>query len=551
MRVLIIGGYGTFGGRLVDLLLDEPRLTLIVAGRDLARAEAFCAGRKSTAATLVPARFDRREAASALAELKPDLVVDAAGPFQLYGDDPYATVRAALAAGAHWIDLADGIGFVTGIGALHAEAKAAGRFVLAGASSFPVLAAAVVPRLAGNDQVESIAAGIAPSPYAGVGLNVIRAIASYAGKPVNVLHGGRRQTLFGLISSRIMTVNVPGYVPLKPIRFALVEVPDLAVLPEEWPAAKSVWVGAGPLPAFLHRLLWLAAWLVRLRVLPSLVPLAPLMDWVVNHVRWGEHRGGMVVEVGAGGNRRSWHMLAEGNAGPLIPSMAVEAIIRKCLEGEVPVAGARPAHHALELRDYEAMFLRRGIVSGVHTEGAGTLYQRVLGDAYSRLAPPIRNLHAFDKRGEFEGRAEISGASNALARLIARPFGFPRAGHDVPVRVTLTDANGIETWTRDFGGKILRSRQQLGRGRYEGLVVERFGPTSFGMAVVVRDGRLGLILRRWDVLGIPMPNWLMPRVEAGEHADDGRFHFLVDIALPVLGRLVRYEGWLVQLKSSA
>ena len=44
MRVLIIGGYGTFGGRLVDLLIDEPRLTLIVAGRDLASGPALLCG---------------------------------------------------------------------------------------------------------------------------------------------------------------------------------------------------------------------------------------------------------------------------------------------------------------------------------------------------------------------------------------------------------------------------------------------------------------------------------------------------------------------------
>src|SRR5689334_3847327 len=115
MRVLIIGGYGTFGGRLVDLLADEPRLPVIVAGRDLQAAEAFCAVRAGSAATLEPARFDRTAGSAAIRALAPDIMVDAAGPFQLYGDDPYATVRAALEAGAHWIDLADGAAFVGGI----------------------------------------------------------------------------------------------------------------------------------------------------------------------------------------------------------------------------------------------------------------------------------------------------------------------------------------------------------------------------------------------------------------------------------------------------
>ena len=41
LRVLIVGGYGTFGGRLARLLADEPRLTLLIAGRSLRAASAF------------------------------------------------------------------------------------------------------------------------------------------------------------------------------------------------------------------------------------------------------------------------------------------------------------------------------------------------------------------------------------------------------------------------------------------------------------------------------------------------------------------------------
>jgi hypothetical protein len=59
LTVLIVGGYGVFGGRIVELLESEPRLTLIVAGRSLARATAFCTKRARAKARLVPAAFDR------------------------------------------------------------------------------------------------------------------------------------------------------------------------------------------------------------------------------------------------------------------------------------------------------------------------------------------------------------------------------------------------------------------------------------------------------------------------------------------------------------
>jgi NAD(P)-dependent dehydrogenase (short-subunit alcohol dehydrogenase family) len=58
LTVLIFGGYGTFGGRLAGLLAEEERLTIIVAGRSLHQAEAFCAA-LSARATLTPAAFDR------------------------------------------------------------------------------------------------------------------------------------------------------------------------------------------------------------------------------------------------------------------------------------------------------------------------------------------------------------------------------------------------------------------------------------------------------------------------------------------------------------
>ncbi len=50
LKILILGGYGTFGARLAQLLDDDPRLTLIIAGRSRAKAEDFCGRLASHAA---------------------------------------------------------------------------------------------------------------------------------------------------------------------------------------------------------------------------------------------------------------------------------------------------------------------------------------------------------------------------------------------------------------------------------------------------------------------------------------------------------------------
>lgn len=555
LKVLVIGGYGTFGGRLCDLLADEPRLTLIVAGRSLAKAEAFCKARTAAAATLIPAKVDRDGGLVAdIAACDPDIVVDASGPWQDYGADAYAVVAAALAAGANYLDLADGSQFVQGIGAHDAAARAAGRFVLSGASSFPVLTAAVTRALSADlTRVDSVTAGIAPSPYAGVGLNVVRAIASYAGKPVRLRRGGAPAVGRGLIDSKTRVITVPGHVPLPPVRFSLVDVPDLAVLPLAWPSLRDVWMGAGPTPAILHRALTLLAEGVRIGAFRSLVPLAPLMNWATNHIRWGEHRGGMFIEVaglGAGGEAltRRWHMLAEGDAGPFIPSMAVEIVIRACLAGRVPDPGARPAGREVTLADYEERFARRGIVTATlagSTDPALPIYRQLLGAAYGRLSGPVQAVHDMTGRIVLKGASEVRRGRGTLSRLIARIVGFPPEGDAVPVTVTLSREGDREVWARDFDGHRFRSLQYLGVGRNEGLLVERFGPIAFAMAVVVRDGRLHLVQRRWTFLGVPMPRWMLPTGTVCEHDADGRFNFHVEIVLPIVGLVVAYRGWLV------
>ena len=116
MKILLVGGYGTFGGRIVELLEDEPRVTLVVAGRSLARAEAYCRSRAGAQAKLVPAMFDREgNLDRQIGELAPDLVVDASGPFQAYGGGRYRLIEACIGRGLNYMDLADGAAFVAGV----------------------------------------------------------------------------------------------------------------------------------------------------------------------------------------------------------------------------------------------------------------------------------------------------------------------------------------------------------------------------------------------------------------------------------------------------
>ena len=141
-----------------------------------------------------------------------------------------------------------------------------------------------------------------------------------------------------------------------------------------------------------------------------------------------------------------------------------------------------------------------------------------------------------------QGRASVEGAAGLLARLAAAPFGFPPAAPDMPVRVLIEASEDGEVWTRSFGGHSFRSRMAPAPG---GGLEERFGPFSFRLHVAADAAGLRMHVAAWRIGPVPLPRRLAPRALAREWADAaGRFRFDVRIALPGVGRLVRYAGWL-------
>lgn len=546
MKILILGGYGVFGGRLAELLVDMPDLDLLICGRDLDRATRFCAAYRG-AARVHPHALDRRAIAPALGRFQPDLVVDASGPFQDYGADGYQVVEACIAAGVDYLDFADGADFVFGIDRFDAAAKAAGVFILSGVSSFPALTGAVLREMAKTIDIRGVEGGIAPSPFAGIGLNVMRAVVGYAGAPVKLRRAGKDTHGIGLAESLRYTVAVPGRVPLRNIHFSLVDVPDLQLIPRAYPALDDIWMGAGPVPEILHRILNLLAKARARFRLPSFEPFSRLFYAVLNRMRCGEHRGGMFLRVrGIEGGQtveRSWHLLAEGDDGPYIPSMAIEGIVRTLLRGGRPAAGARSSVDALTLADYDALFEGRSIHTGFRSEQPeAPLYRQILGPAFDTLPPKLQLLHGSKAARRWQGHAEVRRGTGLLARFAAAVMGFPKAAAHIPVTVAFTPEKNGERWTRDFGGKRFASLQSRGTGRNDYLLVERFGPLSFAMALVVVQDRLHLVPRRWSAFGIPMPRWLLPHGTSFETEADGLFRFDVEIAAPFIGLIVGYRG---------
>lgn len=345
--VLVVGGTGAFGARLVAGLHKTTDLEIVIAGRDLERATAAAAalGKRARALRLDAGRVaaDELRASNAFA------VVDAAGPFQGAG---YELARAAIGAGLHYIDLADGRDFVAGFAALDDLARAAGVVALTGASSTPALSHAVLDRLTeGWRRIDTVEIAISPgnrnSPR---GLSVIRAILSYAGKPVRVFDGGGWTQRAGW--GRPVRRDMPG---LGRRWLSLCETPDLDLVPRRFAPRQTAVFRAGLELSVMHLGLYLAGILVSARLLPSLVPFARPFRWMAERLKkFGNDRGGMLVEVcgidAAGVAARSvWSLLAEAGDGPAVPTLPALAAIRALADGTLSQPGARSCAGVLNL----------------------------------------------------------------------------------------------------------------------------------------------------------------------------------------------------------
>ncbi len=553
MNVLIIGGYGTFGYGIADLLSDEAGLTVFLAGRNLDKAKAACEN-LSGLATFIPQKLDRNGDLSAQIKTRAHVIIDASGPFQNYGDGKRDNViKYALKQKCHYLDICDDLGFVDHIRKFDAAAKDGGITLLSGLSTYPVLTAAALRELSNKmEGITDIKAGIAPSPKAVMGRNVIAAVAAYAGKrEVGVLRGGAFTKAHGLTETYRETICVPGNKPLANILFSLVEGPDPQELPRHFKGLQNIWTGAGPRPEFLHRCLIALAWLVRLKLLPNIRWLTGLFHKTQRLISMGEHRGGMFVRASNAEQSRSWHMIAEGNDGPRIPAIPCAIMIRKWLREEKIQTGARTAITDIDLADFDTEFSKLNISHGCHENAhqSANLYEQILGESYSQMSEPLQNLHRIGAGKTFEGRCKVTRGRNPLSHLVARILRFPKASDDVPVKVVLTREGNKENWERFFDGRRMFSTQEAGRGKQSRLVVERFGPIAVHLAIIVKDGKQILETTGWSVVGIPLPKLLLPGGDVYEHDADGRFNFHVDMVAPLFGRLVKYEGWLEEVKA--
>lgn len=353
MRILVLGGYGNFGARICRAL-SRDGLEVIAAGRDPERGHREA----SFDASVGKARLDTGDPGfeADLRTLAPGIVIHCAGPYQ--GQD-YRVARASLAAGAHYIDLADGRAFVADFAtALDSAAKHAGRLAVSGASTLPGLSSAVAdalkPRFA---NIEEIQLSIAPAQRTPRGTATLKAVFSYVGRPFKWLEDGSWKTAYGWQELKRFDFVAVG------TRWAAAcDVPDLELFPARYPGVATVQFRAALEFSAEHFVLATAAGLRRMGIPVPLERWAASIDGAARQLdRFGGERGGMLVRLtGTGQDGRrlgvEWNITAIGNRGPEIPCMPAILIARKLAEGKLTTIGAMACMGLLTLDDFAPEF---------------------------------------------------------------------------------------------------------------------------------------------------------------------------------------------------
>lgn len=254
--ILILGGYGFFGTRISRALAANASIRLLIGGRDANQARQLAQQLGLDPDQAVAIDAEAPELAQQLLAMRVATVIHTAGPFQ--GQD-YRVARAAITAGANYMDLADGRDFVAGIGKLDELARDRGVFVTSGASSLPALSSAVVDRYAGRFRdLQSIRHGIASGARA-PGLATMRGVFGYCGKPFARLVAGRTERAYGWLDLQRHHFSAP----VGPRLLGSCDVPDLVLFPARYPGVRTVTFHAGFASAPGHLFVWAASQLDR------------------------------------------------------------------------------------------------------------------------------------------------------------------------------------------------------------------------------------------------------------------------------------------------
>ncbi len=356
-KIMVLGGYGTFGKRIVQQLCQQ-NTTLIIAGRNRAKAQKLAdklsqnISAQASNCVIKIAIFDvHTELANALNKHQPKLIIHTCGPFQ---GQTTAVAQTCIKFGIHCIDLSDARDFVAQMLKLDQQAKAKKVMLITAASTVPTLSSAVIEHFmqtAHFAQFQNVKYGITPGQKTERGLATTKAVLSYIGKVIKpgtnddeIRYGWQNTYLqkYPEIGNRLM---------------GNCEIPDRDLLQKYYPI-DTLQFSAGMESKLFHLIIWLISWLVRLKIPLNLVKHARLLVKLGRKFDClGSHDGGMHVAMQGTDKTgkqltKTWFIIAKNADGPMIPTIPAVLMANKIVQKEYQQYGSKPCIGILTLEEY-------------------------------------------------------------------------------------------------------------------------------------------------------------------------------------------------------
>ncbi len=364
-RIIISGGYGNFGKRIAELLACQSDIELLIAGRNISRAQSMVKylyqSQPTAKISAIALDINNPELSLILKHLNATLLIHTSGPFQ--GQD-YRVATACLSAGCHYIDLADDRRFVCDFNQLNNKAIEKKLLLISGASSVPGLSSTIIEEFRHEfSALQSVDISIAPGNKSERGEATIRGILSYTGKSFTTFSKGKWKKVYGWMSPAMTQFGNP----VGNRWGANVNVPDLEIFPDYYAISQRVSFKAGLELKTLHFIMVAMGWLVKYKIVSNWAPLTKLISRTSNAFkRLGTDTGGMQVCL-KGVNHQNkpleiiWTLLAENNTGPYIPTFASCILAEKLINNQIKKFGAKACLGLFSLEEFDKYARPSGI----------------------------------------------------------------------------------------------------------------------------------------------------------------------------------------------
>ncbi|MFO0658386.1 MAG: DUF4166 domain-containing protein [Polyangiaceae bacterium] len=178
------------------------------------------------------------------------------------------------------------------------------------------------------------------------------------------------------------------------------------------------------------------------------------------------------------------------------------------------------------------------------------LYRLLSADGWASLNEDLRAFHQAGPQSIAEGVFKVIRGPGLLGRMAAAMLKAPPAGEKIPIKLVIDrstrEGQPFERWARSFDGFPVPTDQYP----VDPWLVERAGLIEVAMNVTTHNGELRFteawVALRLGQLRLKMPSLFTPRIRGEQAArSSNRLWTSVDVAMPLLGSFIHYEGEIV------